>query len=91
MNSDKNKSDQPESPKENTLSSFLERLGIRSAAAFSRRIDCSEKTVYNWKKSGSEPSLTIRQFKLFMAELDKAGIALKDVPDRFYPEEKESP
>jgi hypothetical protein len=88
MNSGESKPSQQEKTKEKTLSSFLERLGIRSAAAFSRRIDCSEKTIYNWKRTGGEPSLTIRQFKLFMCELSKAGIPLEEVPDRFYPEDK---
>jgi hypothetical protein len=91
MNSRESEQENLKPPKEKTLTTFLERLGIRSAAAFSRRIDCNEKTVRNWKKSGGEPNLTISQFRKFMGLLDEAGMTLDDVPDRFYPEDTETP
>lgn len=91
MNSSESEKDAKLNKQENTLTTFLERLGIRSAASFSRRLDCNEKTVRNWKKSGSEPNLTISQFRKLMELLDDAGMTLDDVPDRFYPEDKENP
>jgi hypothetical protein len=91
MNSGESEPPSKPNKQENTLASFLERLGIRSAAAFSRRLDCNEKTVRNWRKLGGEPTLTISQFRRLMSLLDAAGMTLEDVPDRFYPEDKENP
>jgi hypothetical protein len=91
MNSGESNPQKQEKTQEITLTTFLERLGINSPSAFSRRIDCSERTMYNWRTEGKEPRLTIRQFKKLMALVEKADMTLDDVPDNFYPEEKENP
>jgi Txe/YoeB family toxin of Txe-Axe toxin-antitoxin module len=90
---DSSESDQQnqEKKQEITLTTFLERLGIKTPSAFSRRIDCSERTMYNWRTEGKEPKLTIRQFKKLMGLVTKAGMTLDDVPNTFYPEDKENP
>lgn len=91
MNSGESNQQNQEKKQEITLTTFLERLGINSPSAFSRRIDCSERTMYNWRIEGKEPRLTIRQFKKLMDLVRKAGMTLDDVPDSFHPEDKENP
>jgi hypothetical protein len=87
MNESENNRYSGEWPKGKTLDEFLEQLGFPSAAAFSRRIECSEKTAQNWRR-GKPVTLTISQARRLDRELGKAGLTWDDVPDIFIPKDK---
>jgi transcriptional regulator with XRE-family HTH domain len=73
---------------EDILGRFLAKLGIRSAADFARRIDCSESTVRNWRKGRIvTPQLSISQFKKLAKECENAGVSVDEIPDTFYMDE----
>lgn len=72
-------SDEPERL-EDFLKKLRELLGI-SQQELSNRLGVGVTTVSRWERGISPMTLTVRQFKSLVSEMEKVGLTLKDLPD----------
>ena len=72
-------SDEPERL-EDFLKKLRELLGI-SQQELSHRLGVGVTTVSRWERGISPMTLTIRQFKRLVEEMEKVGLSLKDLPE----------
>ena len=69
----------PESPSTVTFKHLRKQAGL-SQEALARLVDVSGKTVSNWERGISIPSLTVSQMKILC---DALNVTLSDLPDDF--------
>ncbi|MGK7887684.1 MAG: helix-turn-helix transcriptional regulator [Leptolyngbyaceae cyanobacterium] len=70
---------QPESSSLSTFKHLREQAGL-SQEALARLVGVSSKTVSNWERGMSVPSLTVAQMKILC---DALNVTLSDLPDDF--------